>query len=81
MDSLGALLQAGQTQMEIEQDVFDTYNRRFREQHASMIWEHASIEYSFYTNDAGKCTLLWPWKILQMWQWTRHVNRADYRFD
>jgi hypothetical protein len=25
--------------------------------------------------------LLWPWKILDMWRWTKAVNSADYQFD
>ena len=28
----------------------------------------------------GKVTLLWPWKILDMWRWTQSANAADYNF-
>jgi hypothetical protein len=24
---------------------------------------------------------LWPWKILDMWRWTKEVNSADYQFE
>ncbi|MCZ6830841.1 MAG: NAD(P)/FAD-dependent oxidoreductase [Gammaproteobacteria bacterium] len=81
MESIKQLLQTGQQSLECKQEVFDDYYRRFREQHAQMVWEHKSIKHSFYTNDEGKCTLLWPWKILQMWQWTQTIEPADYRFD
>ncbi len=80
MDCLRRLLQAKEQSMECREDVFDDYYRRFRDQHAQMIWEHPSIKHSFYTNDEGKCTLLWPWRILQMWQWTQQANPDDYRF-
>lgn len=81
MDCLRELLGSGRQSMECREDVFSQYNQRFRDQHAQMIWEHPSIEHSFYTNDEGKCTLLWPWKILTMWQWTREVNPVEYHYN
>lgn len=81
MECLHSLFTRQQRTLECKQPVFDEYYRRFREQHAQMIWEHKSIKYSFYTNDEGKCTLLWPWKILQMWQWTRSVEPDDYLYE
>lgn len=81
LDALGTLLQSDNTRIEVEAQVAAAYQQRFRDQHAQMIWEHPSIEHSFYTNDAGKCTLLWPWKILQMWQWTRRIDASDYRLE
>jgi 4-hydroxyacetophenone monooxygenase len=80
MDCIRELLERDAHTMECKPKVFDDYYRRFRDQHAQMIWEHDSIKHSFYTNDEGKCTLLWPWKILQMWEWTRRVEPADYEF-
>lgn len=80
MECVKELLQEGAHTLECKAEVFDDYYRRFREQHAQMIWEHSSIKHSFYTNDEGKCTLLWPWKILQMWEWTRQVEPGDYQF-
>lgn len=80
LEGLGSLLDSEHTALECKQDVFEDYYRRFREQHAQMIWEHKSVKHSFYTNDDGKCTLLWPWKILQMWEWTRSIEPADYHY-
>jgi 4-hydroxyacetophenone monooxygenase len=79
MECLKALLQSGEDTMECKQEVHDDYQRRFRELHARLIWEHKSIKTSFYQNAEGKVTLLWPWKILDMWRWTKQVNTADYR--
>ena len=28
---------------------------------------------------AGKVTLLWPWKIIDMWRWTKQADPADYQ--
>jgi 4-hydroxyacetophenone monooxygenase len=66
--------------IECRGEIHDDYQRRFREQHANMIWEHPSIRHSFYRNAEGKVTLLWPWKILDMWRWTKSANPADYHF-
>ena len=45
-----------------------------------MVWEHSSIKHSFYTNDDGLCTLLWPWKIITLWEKTHSVDKDDYQF-
>lgn len=80
MECLKALLQSGEQAMECKAEVFADYDLRFRELHAKLIWEHDSIKTSFYQNAEGKVTLLWPWKILDMWRWTKEVNNADYQF-
>ena len=80
MECLKAHIQSGEQTMECKEDVFADYDRRFRELHAQLVWEHDSIKSSFYQNAEGKVTLLWPWKILDMWRWTKQVNKADYYF-
>jgi 4-hydroxyacetophenone monooxygenase len=80
MACLKALLQSDSETLVCREDVHDDYYRRFRELHAKLIWEHDSIDHSFYQNAEGKVTLLWPWKILDMWRWTRSVDPADYQF-
>lgn len=80
MECLKAVLQSGKATLECKEAVHDDYQRRFRELHARLIWEHKSIKTSFYQNAEGKVTLLWPWKILDMWRWTKSVNSADYQF-
>jgi 4-hydroxyacetophenone monooxygenase len=80
MECLKALMQSGDATIECRESVHADYQRRFRELHARLVWEHDSIKTSFYQNAEGKVTLLWPWKILDMWRWTKDVNRADYQF-
>ncbi|GAB5450137.1 MAG: NAD(P)/FAD-dependent oxidoreductase [Halioglobus sp.] len=80
MACLKSQMQRGAATLECRRDVFEDYYRRFRELHAQLIWEHRSIKSSFYQNDDGKVTLLWPWKILDMWRWTKAVNTDDYRY-
>jgi 4-hydroxyacetophenone monooxygenase len=81
MECLKILLQQGHAAIECKECVHADYQHRFRELHAKLIWEHKSIKTSFYQNAEGKVTLLWPWKILDMWRWTKAVNSADYQFN
>lgn len=81
MECLRALMQSDSDRIECKDDVHADYQQRFRDLHARLIWEHDSIKHSFYQNAQGKVTLLWPWKILDMWRWTKDINSDDYRFD
>ncbi len=78
MECIKLQLQAGAAALECRDDTHAAYQRRFREQHAQMIWEHPGV-HSYYKNDQGKVTLLWPWKIIDMWRWTRNADPADYQ--
>ncbi len=78
MECLKTLLQSGKTTLECKAAVHADYQRRFRKLHARLVWEHPSIKHSFYQNAQGKVTLLWPWRILDMWRWTQAVDSADY---
>lgn len=81
MECLKSLMQSKNKSIECKEAVHTDYQQRFRELHAQLIWEHDSIKTSFYQNVEGKVTLLWPWKILDMWRWTKEVNSADYQFE
>ncbi|MFK7976985.1 MAG: flavin-containing monooxygenase [Halioglobus sp.] len=80
MECVKALLQTPQQAMVCKNRVHADYDKRFRELHAQLIWEHHSIDHSFYQNQEGKVTLLWPWKILDMWRWTKSVDTNEYEF-
>tara|TARA_R110000823_G_scaffold132777_5_gene261234 strand:+ start:35346 stop:37283 length:1938 start_codon:yes stop_codon:yes gene_type:complete len=80
MECLKTVIQRGAAGLECRPEVYADYYQRFRELHAKLIWEHPSIESSFYQNEDGKVTLLWPWKIIDMWHWTKHCDPQDYRF-
>lgn len=78
MECLKTQFQHGAATLECRRDVYDAYYGRFRELHAGLIWEHPAIKTSFYQNAEGKVTLLWPWKIVDMWRWTRSCDPGDY---
>jgi len=78
MECLKLLLQSERDALECTEQALADYRRRFRDQHAKLIWEHPAVQ-SYYQNAAGKVTLLWPWKIIDMWRWTKQVEADDYR--
>ena len=78
MECIKLLLQSGDSALECLEETHADYQRRFRELHAKLIWEHPGV-HSYYQNADGKVTLLWPWKIIDMWRWTKQVDPGDYR--
>ncbi|MEZ5501319.1 MAG: hypothetical protein R3E50_01210 [Halioglobus sp.] len=65
--------------MECRESVHADYRKRFRDLRTKLIWERRSTRPA--TERPGQVTLSWPWKILDMWRWTKAVNSADYQFD
>ena len=57
MECLKLLLQSEADAIECRTQTHDDYQRRFREQHAKLIWEHPHV-HSYYQNVEGKVTLL-----------------------
>jgi 4-hydroxyacetophenone monooxygenase len=80
MECIKFLLQSGDRAIECTEDAHADYQQRFRDQHARLIWEHPGV-HSFYQNAEGKVTLLWPWKIIDMWRWTKQFDPGDYRLN
>ena len=78
MECIKLLLQSGDKALECTEEAHRNYQRRFREQHAKLIWEHPNV-HSYYQNKQGHVTLLWPWKIIDMWRWTKQVDPGDYK--
>ncbi|QFU77415.1 NAD(P)/FAD-dependent oxidoreductase [Halioglobus maricola] len=78
LECIKLLLQSDSAAIECREEVHSDYQQRFRDLHAKLIWEHPGVN-SFYSNAEGKVTLLWPWKIIDMWRWTRAANSDDYQ--
>jgi 4-hydroxyacetophenone monooxygenase len=64
--------------VEVTANAHDAYVHRFREQMATMIWEHPSIKSSWYQNVDGEVYILSPWRLVDYWTWTRSPEVGDY---
>jgi len=75
---LKLLLEGGHAALECRQSVHDDYDRRLQEALAGMVWSHPSIKSSWYRNDAGRVTVLSPWRLVDYWRWTQRPDPADF---
>jgi 4-hydroxyacetophenone monooxygenase len=78
MGCLKTLLETGRSAIECTQAAHDDYDRRHQEALSKMVWSHPSIRNSWYRNDAGRITVLSPWRLLDYWRWTRAPDLADF---
>ena len=75
---LKALIETNHAALECKQDVHDDYNERLQQALELMVWSHPSIKSSWYRNDAGRVTVLSPWKLIDYWEWTQQPDLDDY---
>jgi 4-hydroxyacetophenone monooxygenase len=65
---------------EVRPAAHEEYANRYRAEIGQLVWSHPSIQHSHYKNSQGKVFTLSPWPLDLYWEWTRHVERADYAF-
>ena len=42
------------------------------------VWASPHIEHNFYKNAEGDVHGLSPWRLVDFWRWTRHVDLDDF---
>ncbi|SOY68887.1 Uncharacterized monooxygenase y4iD [Cupriavidus taiwanensis] len=79
MSVLKAALKANGAGFEIEvrQDVHDSYNARVQAAHARMIWTHKGMS-NWYRNAKGRVVAPTPFRNDDYWHMTRKSGLADY---
>ncbi len=75
---LKRLIEGGARSIECRPEVSDEYNRRLRAELEEMVWSHPSIKSSWYRNEAGRVTVLSPWRLVDYWRWTLEPNLDDF---
>ena len=78
MGCLKALLEGGQSTIEVKQQVHNDYNRRLQEEMSKMVWAHPTVKNSWYQNGKGRVTVLSPWRLLDYWTWTKEPKLEEY---
>ena len=81
VECLQALIDGGHRSMEPRQDRYDDWHQRSQAELATLVWSQDSIEHSFFKNDAGEIHGLSPWRLVDYWTWTRHVELEDFDID
>ncbi|MGZ4771939.1 MAG: flavin-containing monooxygenase, partial [Ilumatobacteraceae bacterium] len=77
MQCLRHLLATNARAIECRPAVHDAYNARIDEGNRLMAWGASSVN-SWYKSDSGRVAQNWPFSLLEFWQQTREVDRADY---
>ncbi len=68
-DDLGAV--------EVRPEVHADYTARHDAAHAAMVWTHPGAR-NWYRNPSGRVVCALPWRIVDYWTMTRHVDWAEY---
>jgi 4-hydroxyacetophenone monooxygenase len=63
--------------VEVLPEVHADYAARHDAAHAAMIWTHPGMR-NWYRNPAGRVVCALPWRIVDYWRMTRHVDWNEY---
>lgn len=77
VEALAAMITGGLGEMEVLPEVHADYAARHDAAHAAMIWTHPGTR-NWYRNPAGRVVCALPWRIVDYWTMTRHVDWAEY---
>jgi 4-hydroxyacetophenone monooxygenase len=78
MDVLQTMFRDGIEEVEVREDVTAEYNERVQAAHENMVWTHQGMR-TYYRNSKGRVVVNNPFRIVDVWKWTEHVNPAEYR--
>ncbi|WP_245714182.1 flavin-containing monooxygenase [Nocardia vaccinii] len=77
MDVLDKLWASGARSIEVRPEVYEDYGRRIDDAHERMIWTHEGMQ-TYYRNSKGRVVVPNPFRIMDMWEWTKEANLNDY---
>jgi len=66
--------------VEVLPEVHADYAARHDAAHAAMIWTHPGMR-NWYRNPAGRVVCALPWRIVDYWTMTRHVDWNEYALE
>ena len=78
MSCLDALLDGGHRTIEPTRAAYDDWYERTQSEMRTMVWASPHIEHNYYANDDGEVHGLNPWRLVDWWAWTRHVDLDDH---
>ena len=65
------------TRIEVTNDAYQQYNAAIDTAHEDMVWTHPGMA-TYYRNSAGRVVVSNPFRIIDFWSQTRHVNWHDW---
>ncbi|MBA0050902.1 NAD(P)/FAD-dependent oxidoreductase [Streptomyces sp. AJS327] len=80
LDLLAQVIDEGTRAVECRQDLRDQYNRDIDRAHEALIWTHPGMS-TWYRNNRGRVVTNSPWRLLDLWEMTRHADLSEYDTD
>ncbi|WP_256839139.1 flavin-containing monooxygenase [Ornithinimicrobium faecis] len=77
VDALRALVTSGSRSIEVKRDVWERYNEEVDRAHDAMVWAHPGMS-TYYRNSRGRVVVPGPFRVVDLWHRTRHVDTDDY---
>jgi 4-hydroxyacetophenone monooxygenase len=77
VEALVGMIENGIGAVEVLPEVHADYAARHDAAHAAMIWTHPGMR-NWYRNPAGRVVCALPWRIVDYWTMTRHVDWDEY---
>ncbi len=77
VEALVGMVEHGLGAVEVLPEVHADYAARHDAAHEAMIWTHPGMR-NWYRNPAGRVVCALPWRIVDYWAMTRHVDWAEY---
>lgn len=76
-EAVHTMLSEGIGALEVRRDVHDAYNARIDAAHEQMVWTHPGMS-TYYRNDKGRVVVNYPFRNVDLFAETSHVDLADY---
>ena len=78
VECLLTLLNSDAGSLEVRPEVQEDFVARVDAEHEQLIWSHPKL-HTYYRNARGRVFSLLPWRIVDYWQMTRHVQAKDFQ--
>lgn len=75
---LTALADGGLRAMEPRLERYDDWYARSQDEIRRTVWASPHIEHNYYRNAEGDVHVLFPWRIVDYWTWTRTADLDDF---
>ena len=79
LNALGSIIEGGHAAIDCKPDALERNYAWLTEGNAKRVWALPGVQ-SWYKNDAGVVTQIWPFSTLEFWQENKQVKHDDYNF-
>ena len=77
MEALQRLAAAGAATVECRPEVYQAYGESVDRAHAELVWTDPRMT-NWYRNESGRVVAVMPWRIVDYYAMTRHVDPEDF---